>query len=266
MCSSDLTAAKTVKIFAGGNTNSALVANISNTGVAVTGAITATGNVTAQNFTGNINITGNVTGTSANVTLVAGSYSYVFDNVGELTMPRVGGDEGGQINFTVPATNTTLQNKVAVDIYQNKIRFYEGSANALGVYIDLSQAPTGVGGQIGYKASGYVNAGSYVTLDNIQATLTSSGNRGLSVRTTTGSISASVSGTYATSGGSGGSSTNGVVTYNTTPSASAFGWNFAGQGDTATYVLNDTTNSRCYRITLVIGGGYTNNFISIERL
>ena len=139
------TAAKTVKIFAGGNTNSSLVANISNTGVAVTGAITATGNVTAQNFTGNINITGNVTGTSANVTLVAGSYSYVFNNIGELSLPTVGGDEGGQINFGVPATNTSLQNKVTVDVYQNKVRIFETGGANRGGYFDISALASGVG-------------------------------------------------------------------------------------------------------------------------
>jgi hypothetical protein len=51
------------------------------------GNVTAAGNVTAQNFTGNISITGNVTGTSSNVTLVAGAYSTVFDNTGNLTLP-----------------------------------------------------------------------------------------------------------------------------------------------------------------------------------
>ena len=51
------------------------------------GNISAVGNVTAQNFIGNISITGNVQGTSANVTLVAGSYSTVFDNTGNLTLP-----------------------------------------------------------------------------------------------------------------------------------------------------------------------------------
>jgi hypothetical protein len=56
--------------------------NVSNVG-----NISATGNITAQNFTGNINITGNVQGTTANVTLVAGSYSTVFDNTGNLTLP-----------------------------------------------------------------------------------------------------------------------------------------------------------------------------------
>jgi len=56
--------------------------NVSNVG-----NISATGNITAQNFTGNINITGNVQGTTANVTLVAGLYSTVFDNTGNLTLP-----------------------------------------------------------------------------------------------------------------------------------------------------------------------------------
>jgi hypothetical protein len=51
------------------------------------GNVSAVGNVTAQNFIGNISITGNVQGTSANVTLVAGSYSTVFDNTGNLTLP-----------------------------------------------------------------------------------------------------------------------------------------------------------------------------------
>jgi hypothetical protein len=49
--------------------------------------ISTTGNITAGNLIGNINITGNVQGTSANVTLVAGVYSTVFDNTGNLTLP-----------------------------------------------------------------------------------------------------------------------------------------------------------------------------------
>jgi hypothetical protein len=49
--------------------------------------IVTTGNITAGNLVGNISITGNVTGTSANVTLVAGSYNLTFDNTGNLTLP-----------------------------------------------------------------------------------------------------------------------------------------------------------------------------------
>ena len=50
-------------------------------------SISTTGNVTAANFTGNISITGNVTGTSANVELVAGSYTSTFDNTGNVSLP-----------------------------------------------------------------------------------------------------------------------------------------------------------------------------------
>jgi hypothetical protein len=49
--------------------------------------ISTSGNVTAGNLIGNISITGNVVGTQPNVTLVAGSYSTVFDNTGNLTLP-----------------------------------------------------------------------------------------------------------------------------------------------------------------------------------
>jgi len=138
-------AGKTVKIFAGGNTASALVANISNTGISVAG------NVTASNFIGNISITGNITGTSANVSLVAGSYTATFDNTGYLTLPAIGGDEGGELHLGIPAANTTLQDTVKIDVYQNRIRFFEGSANAKGAYIDLANCANSVSTAIGYR-------------------------------------------------------------------------------------------------------------------
>jgi len=52
-----------------------------------TGVVNVLGNVVADNFSGNISITGNINGTSPNVTLVAGSYNYVFDNTGNFTLP-----------------------------------------------------------------------------------------------------------------------------------------------------------------------------------
>ena len=90
--------------------------------------------------------------------------------------------------------------------------------------------------------------------------------RSLSLATATGSITATIAATYATSGGGSGNSSNGTTTITTTAGTSQFNYNFAGQGDLSTYLLNDTTNSKVYRITLVIGGGYLNNFICIERL
>jgi hypothetical protein len=66
--------------------------NYSNVNVAAylsTATINTTGNITAAYLTGNINITGNVTGTSPNVTLQAGAYTSVFDNQGNVTVPRL---------------------------------------------------------------------------------------------------------------------------------------------------------------------------------
>jgi len=66
-----------------------LYSNVNVASYLSTATINTTGNITAANFVGNISITGNVTGTSANVTLVAGSYSSIFDNQGNVTVPRL---------------------------------------------------------------------------------------------------------------------------------------------------------------------------------
>jgi hypothetical protein len=229
--------------------------------------ISTSGNITANNFSGNINITGNVTGTSPNVTLIAGSYSWIFDNGGTLTIPatNVGtGNEGGEIDFGKAPNSTLSGNVVAVDQYMDRIRFFEGGGTARGAYIDLSQAADGVGTLLNNRVSGLVNAGTFVTMDDLKATVTTSGNRGLSLAATTGSFNINISGTYGGVGGSSGSAGTGTI--NTTPSSSQFGWNFTNQAEGSTYIITDTTNNRAYRITLQIGGGYNNNLISIERL
>lgn len=93
------------------NANSYSISNVGN--------ITANGTVTANNFSGNITIVGNVTGTSPNVTLVAGSYSTVFDNTGNIVLPgntfSVNYANGTAVNpatkvtgsWTVPAGSST---------------------------------------------------------------------------------------------------------------------------------------------------------------
>ena len=250
---------KNVKIFVGGVNNSAIMANISNTGM------TVNGNVVANNFSGNISITGNVTGTSPNVSLVAGSYTYTFDNAGILTLPATGGNEGGEIDF-IKAPNSSLSgNTVVVDQYVDRIRFFEGGGTNRGAYIDLTQAGAAVSTLLNNRVSGLVNAGTFVTMDNIKATVTSSAPRGLSLATVSGTFSYNIAGNFATAGGPGASVLAGQ-TLTTTATSSIFGWGFTASGDLATYVLTDTTNSRCYRITLQIGASFNNNSIIIERL
>jgi hypothetical protein len=128
---------------------------------------------------------------------------------------------------------------------------------------------TGATGATGLTAvvSGVVNAGTFVTMDNLKFTVTSSGNRGLSVATVSGTAALYTSGSYsgATVGHNGGASGD-TVTYITTPSSSLFSWSFPVAGDWSQYVFVDPVNVKMYRVNLFIGSSYNNNFISVERV
>jgi hypothetical protein len=56
------------------------------------------------------------------------------------------GDEGGEILLNKPVTNTSIAGTgVTIDIYQNKLRFFEQGGTARGAYIDITAASAGVG-------------------------------------------------------------------------------------------------------------------------
>jgi hypothetical protein len=72
--------------------------NVITTGTTINTGVTSTGNiVTTANFVGSgqyltnlsYTATGNIVGTSPNVTLIAGSYSTIFDNTGNVTLANV---------------------------------------------------------------------------------------------------------------------------------------------------------------------------------
>ena len=141
-------------------------------------------------------------------------------------------------------------------------------AHEVGEQLDLLEKkipPTSTG--FGF-ASGYVDAGTFVTLDNIKVSVTTGGSRGLCMATVSGTMVASISGhyTYSYASSEGTATTYPGATYTTTPSGSFFNWSFGNAGDTAVYHINDYTNKRFYRVTMMIGASYLNNFISIERL
>lgn len=240
------------------------------------GLVSATGNITtAGNFVGNgaaltnvtVSVAGNVVGTQPNVSLVAGSYTYTFDNAGIVTLPAPPtGNEGAEIDFTKAGNSTLSGNTVVFDQYVDRFRFFESGGNNRGVYIDFTQAANGVSTLLNNRVSGLVNAGTFVTMDLIKATVTTSGQRALSLATTTGTLTYNIGATYALSGGVVGGASLQTQTLTTSATTSIFGWNLANAGDTATYILTDTTNSRCYRITLMVGASYNNNMITIERL
>lgn len=137
-----------------------------------------------------------------------------------------------------------------------------GDVNITGK-INLSD-PTG---NVATKVAGWVDAGSFVILDNLKATVTTSGSRGLAIATVSGTMNLYVQGIYVNGSGSiSASRTNAPVTYTTTLSTSMFGWSFGSDGDTVIYHYTDAANGRVYRVTLIIQPSYLKNFISIERL
>lgn len=59
---------------------------------------------------------------------------------GKLSVLASSGEEGGEIFLAKPQTSSTLNGGVTIDVYQNKIRFFEQGGNARGAYIDLTAA------------------------------------------------------------------------------------------------------------------------------
>ena len=110
----DVNAADTIRIAGQQNVNNAYIqfgaSNANTLGRAGTGPLTYTGAFTA---------TGIVSGLEINST-------------------QSSGDEGGQINLALAATNTTLSSSVAIDIFQNKLRIFETGGTNRGVYIDIA--------------------------------------------------------------------------------------------------------------------------------
>lgn len=77
---------------------------------------------------------GQAVGTTSNVT---------FNDVnisGKASINSSSGDEGGEIFLNKPQTNTSISGGVTVDVYQNKLRFFEQTGSNRGAYIDLTNA------------------------------------------------------------------------------------------------------------------------------
>jgi hypothetical protein len=55
------------------------------------------------------------------------------------------GDEGGEIFLNTPATNTTINSGVNIDVYQDKLRFWEDGGVNRGFYLDIPSGAPGVG-------------------------------------------------------------------------------------------------------------------------
>lgn len=192
------------------------------------------------------------------------STSTTADNLGDHTATKNvvlngnyvsndGGNEGIRIDNTGKVGIGTNAPTQALDV--------NGNVNVTGK-INLTD-PTG---NVATKAAGFVNAGVAVTLGDIQVQMSTGGSRSLQIRTTGTSFAGMVS-AY-TSYSSNAFTYFSDITQTITGTFAYLGttWSFATDGDLANYFVRDTTNQRFYRITLMVGPSYTNNFISIERL
>jgi hypothetical protein len=122
-------------------------------------------------------------------------------------------------------------------------------------------------GNVTTKAAAIVGRGVDVTLGNLKARMAASGNASLQV--STGSGSYNVYGSfYYVAGGVGSGTIDGAtpLAITTTPKYLRDLTNFNGAGQIDNWIIMDTANTIAWRITLIVGAGLNNNFISIERL
>ena len=118
------------------------------------------------------------------------------------------------------------------------------------------------------KIAKFVDSGVPVSFGDIQVQLTTTGNRSLQIKTTGASFSATVTAltSYNNNGNLFTYFSGMTQTVNSTYAYIGSAWSFVGNGDVAIYYVRDTTNSRFFRITLMIGPGYNGSMISIEKL
>lgn len=103
-----------------------------------------------------------------------------------LEAKTVGGDEGGQIDFGLPLTSTTLSGGVAIDVYQNKLRIFEKTGSVRGVYIDLTSAGAGVGTNLLSSSATPGGSDTYVQFNDGGSTF--GGDAGLTYNKTTDAL------------------------------------------------------------------------------
>ena len=79
-------------------------------------------------------------GTAPNVTVES---TLIYDGV-TLKLNFQSGDEGGEMFLNKPVTNTSIDTGVTIDVFQNRIRFFESGGSVRGGYIDITDLQAGV--------------------------------------------------------------------------------------------------------------------------
>lgn len=94
---------------------------------------------------------------------LTGSSNFIYDGVsikvnGNLESVYHNGDEGGEIFLQKPDTNTTLAAGITIDVFRNKVRFFENGGTNRGAFIDITAAASGVGTDLLASGTGYTGS------------------------------------------------------------------------------------------------------------
>jgi hypothetical protein len=95
---------------------------------------------------------------------------------GQVTLGGASGDEGGELQLAIAQTNTTLTGSiVSVDIYQDRLRIFEGGGNNRGAYLNVSSQSNSVGSSIvtspNLLTMQTITSASYAALTPVSGTL-----------------------------------------------------------------------------------------------
>lgn len=224
------------------------------------------------------------------VRLTSGGFSFQFgeSDGNQITLLELGAwsagtmpvNKGGTGNSSY--TTGSLLFSDGTNIAQNNSKlFWDNSNNRLGVGTNAPSTTLDINGNgnisgklnvvdpsgtVSIKSAGFVNAGVAVTLGELQVQMSTASPRSLQVKTSGASFSGMVS-AYSTFNISSFTYFSDVaMTINGSMAYLGANWDFPREGDLAVYYIKDGTNLKFWRITLMVGPGYNNNFISIERL
>ncbi len=118
----------------------------------------------------------------------------------------------------------------------------------------------------GYIAT-VVDAGVAVVLEDLMIQMSTAGSRSLQIRTSQTTILSCMCTGSAPYGNNQAANTSDVtVNVNNTAWQNIFGWSFPKSGGSGLVNIHDRTQNRFWRITFMVGPGFTKNFISIERM
>lgn len=92
-------------------------------------------------------------------------------------------NEGGQIELTVPSSGSTISTNVTIDVYQNKLRFFEAGGTNRGYYVDITGGASSAGTSLTGGSTGAMNYAQ--TEGTKQSAISSAGTTIVSVSITT---------------------------------------------------------------------------------